>query len=281
MGEIRDSRSPPLRSMETPLIKTLLGMIHAAAKHLHPAVLQELVRGVGVQLGRDAAAQYRLTRQLSGRFDGRTCARCLEAIGRAFGWPFQALLQSDSVIRVDVQGCPLAQLGGPDPYLTELGYGLLGGVVADEFGYAKVCVSHSPDLPPFYCTITIYLQDTAESRAVRGIVFPQIVEEVDQLAEWQSYEKPVERLTFREIEVYRLIAQGLSDKEIAAMLHLSVRTVQNHAAQVRRKLGIDSRTGLVRFALRAPVSGAQERFGTSDTPHRALTSSVRAVHNRS
>jgi DNA-binding CsgD family transcriptional regulator len=254
MDDVRDNGSPRLRSLETPLMKALMGVVQAAAKRLHPSVFQEMVRSVGVQLGRQAAAEYRLARHVSGRFDSRACTRCLEAIGKQFGWEFQAWVQSEGVIRIDVQGCPLARLGGPDPYLTELGYGLLGGVVADEFGYAKVCVIHRPEMPPFHCTIMIYLQESNESSAVTGIVFPQIVDEAAQLAKWQSHERPTERLTPRETEVFQLIARGLPDKEIAAALHLSVRTVQNHAAQVRRKLGIGSRTALVRFALRAPLA---------------------------
>ncbi|MDE2181122.1 MAG: response regulator transcription factor [candidate division NC10 bacterium] len=57
-----------------------------------------------------------------------------------------------------------------------------------------------------------------------------------------------QRLTPRELQVLRLIAQGLSDRKIAATLRLSVRTVENHSARIRQKLCIDSRTGLVRFA---------------------------------
>lgn len=198
MRDVRNNRSPLSRSLETPLAKMLAGMIEAAAKRLHPAVLQEMVRDVGAQLGRQAAAEYRLAHHISGRFDRYACARCLEAIGQQFRWEYQASVESESAIRLDVQGCPLAKLGRPEPYLTELGYGMLGGVVADEFGYAKVCVSHQPDMPPFHCTIMIYLHESEESRAVGGILFPQVVDEAAQLAEWQSREKPVERLTPRE-----------------------------------------------------------------------------------
>lgn len=83
-------------------MRALVGIIQAAAKRLHPAVLQEMVRGVGVELGRQAAAEYRLARQVSGRFDARACAQCLKAIGKQFGWEFQISAQSESVIRIDV-----------------------------------------------------------------------------------------------------------------------------------------------------------------------------------
>ena len=56
-------------------------------------------------------------------------------------------------------------------------------------------------------------------------------------------------LSPRETEVLRLIAWGHSNKEIAARLGLSVKTVEVHKANSMRKLGLDSRLGLVRYAL--------------------------------
>jgi DNA-binding NarL/FixJ family response regulator len=59
----------------------------------------------------------------------------------------------------------------------------------------------------------------------------------------------VGHLTPREREVARLLALGLTNREIAREFHLSVRTVESHRANLRRKLGIASRAELVRFAL--------------------------------
>lgn len=56
-------------------------------------------------------------------------------------------------------------------------------------------------------------------------------------------------LTERETEVLRLIAWGHSNKEIAARLDLSVKTVEVHKANAMRKLGIASRIDIVRYAL--------------------------------
>lgn len=240
-------------SLETVLRKTLVAMVRTAAQRLHPAVLHEMVLSVGVELGRQAAADYRLVHHLTGRFDNRACATCLQAVGKELGWELRASVDSDSVIRIDELGCAAERFGQPDPYLMEVGYGIIGGIVADEFGYAKVCAVHHRGLLPFHRTITIYLQESEESRAVPGIVFPLTVDEMARFQVGRLKDGPTERLTSRETEVFRFIAQGQSDKEIAAALHLSVRTVQNHAAQVRHKLGIGSRTALVRFALRAPV----------------------------
>jgi two-component system, NarL family, response regulator NreC len=58
------------------------------------------------------------------------------------------------------------------------------------------------------------------------------------------------RLTPREVEVLRLIAFGHTSVEIARKLHLSPRTVETHRAHIHRKLGLQTRAELVRFALR-------------------------------
>lgn len=55
----------------------------------------------------------------------------------------------------------------------------------------------------------------------------------------------LEPLTPREAEVLRLIASGLSNREIAAQLHLSVNTVKMYASQLYRKLGASRRTEAV------------------------------------
>jgi len=53
---------------------------------------------------------------------------------------------------------------------------------------------------------------------------------------------PYDRLTPREQEVLKLVCYGLSNKEIAQHLYLSVRTIENHLASIYRKLGVRSRT---------------------------------------
>ena len=57
------------------------------------------------------------------------------------------------------------------------------------------------------------------------------------------------RLTWRERETVELVAEGLSNKAIAARLGVSARTVEGHLNHVFVKLGVESRTELVRFVL--------------------------------
>ena len=61
----------------------------------------------------------------------------------------------------------------------------------------------------------------------------------------------VSALTNREREVLKLIADGLSSKEIAGQLGVSLKTIESHRANLMDKLDIHKVSGLVRFAVRA------------------------------
>ena len=58
-----------------------------------------------------------------------------------------------------------------------------------------------------------------------------------------------EPLTSREQTILLELAQGKSNKDVAAALNISVRTVETHRNNIRRKLGISSTAGLTRYAL--------------------------------
>ena len=60
-------------------------------------------------------------------------------------------------------------------------------------------------------------------------------------------------LTARELEIVKLIANGMSSREAAGALNISVRTVETHRARIMRKLGVHSVTGLVRYAIRKQI----------------------------
>lgn len=60
---------------------------------------------------------------------------------------------------------------------------------------------------------------------------------------------PFQALSAREFEVFRLLAEGKTVDDIAAMLFLSSKTVSNYATQIRQKLGISSQIELLRLAL--------------------------------
>ena len=72
-------------------------------------------------------------------------------------------------------------------------------------------------------------------------------------------------ITAREADVLRLVADGLANKQIAARLHLSPRTVEKHVESLLRKTGARSRTGLVAVASQAAARDSQRAFPRSTT----------------
>jgi two-component system NarL family response regulator len=58
-----------------------------------------------------------------------------------------------------------------------------------------------------------------------------------------------EPLTSREQEILLQLAQGQSNKDVAAHLDISVRTVETHRKNIKRKLGISTTAGLTRYAM--------------------------------
>jgi two-component system response regulator NreC len=68
----------------------------------------------------------------------------------------------------------------------------------------------------------------------------------------QELEKndPFETLTARELEILPLIAKGYGNKEIAELLHISVKTVEAYKAKIMDKLGLKSKPELVEYALK-------------------------------
>jgi DNA-binding CsgD family transcriptional regulator len=64
------------------------------------------------------------------------------------------------------------------------------------------------------------------------------------LEDGQSVSSRPGGLSVRELEVARLVAQGRTSTEAAGVLHLSVRTVDNHLSRIFSKLGVSSRVQL-------------------------------------
>ncbi|TAM90274.1 MAG: response regulator transcription factor [Jatrophihabitans sp.] len=65
-------------------------------------------------------------------------------------------------------------------------------------------------------------------------------------------------LTRREVEVVRLVAQGLSNRQVAQRLVLSEATVKTHLNHVLAKLDVDGRPGLVAWAWRSGLGGSPD-----------------------
>jgi len=88
-----------------------------------------------------------------------------------------------------------------------------------------------------------YLSSPLSERAIEAYVGK------DQETTLDRYET----LTTREREVLHLVAEGHTNAEIAARLSISPRTAETHRANMMRKLGLQTQTDLIRYALRRGI----------------------------
>jgi DNA-binding NarL/FixJ family response regulator len=75
---------------------------------------------------------------------------------------------------------------------------------------------------------------------------------------------PIDRLSSRELQILLMIGKGMSTRETAQSLHLSVKTVESHRQSIKRKLNLSTATQLMRYAVltwpdATPESGSVER----------------------
>ena len=79
---------------------------------------------------------------------------------------------------------------------------------------------------------------------------------------------PIDTLSDRELEVLQLSGQGMTPREIATQLGISVKTVETHRMRVREKLNLATSAELMRFAIAwsADTQGAKQRATGAGTP---------------
>jgi len=78
----------------------------------------------------------------------------------------------------------------------------------------------------------------------------KLLDEFKQMSRSDRTAVPTPRLTERELEVLRLVAQGLNNREIAKQLFISENTVKNHVRNILEKLQLHSRMEAVMYAVR-------------------------------
>jgi len=81
-------------------------------------------------------------------------------------------------------------------------------------------------------------------------VSKKVMEKFTQVSGGKSDFVNYGKLSDREKEVLRLVAEGCATKEVAEKLYISPKTVENHRANIMKKLNIRDRTGLTKYALR-------------------------------
>jgi DNA-binding NarL/FixJ family response regulator len=103
----------------------------------------------------------------------------------------------------------------------------------------------SKDISPSFLIDAIYRSLLGERVFSKSIL--RVLE--NPLLSHQEIENSNVTITPREQEILNYLAQGKTSKEIADILGISIRTVQNHRSNIMQKLGIKTAAGLVRFAV--------------------------------
>jgi two-component system, NarL family, response regulator NreC len=89
-----------------------------------------------------------------------------------------------------------------------------------------------------------------KGRYISPLLLGDLTDELFQAHHKGQLTPQIEPLTTREREVLKFIAEGNSNKEVADLLFISVRTVENHRANIMRKLNIKSTANLIKYAIR-------------------------------
>lgn len=95
-------------------------------------------------------------------------------------------------------------------------------------------------------------RDVARARAMASYLHARAVNGWSHVDSRPCAPGPEEQLSAREFEVAEAVSRGLSNKEVAASLEISVRTVENHLRSIFAKLGVTSRTRLAAMLSRRP-----------------------------
>ncbi|MFK7881038.1 response regulator [Roseobacter sp.] len=193
----------------------------------------------------------------------------------------QSILESYDDIRV-VGTCNAAREAidqlktlNPDVILMDLNMPDMGGLTATEVILeqrpgTRILVLSMHDSPEYVSTA---LNHGAMGYVLKDVPTDEIKQAIDVVMSGERYlctgargslePKDVaarEALTGREQTILLQLAQGKSNKQVAKSLDISVRTVETHRKNIKRKLGISSTAGLTRYALEHGVlqgTGAQ------------------------
>ena len=96
-----------------------------------------------------------------------------------------------------------------------------------------------------------------------SVVSDSLLSRLESLAREEESRAGLEILSHRELTILRLVAEGYSNLGIADELNIASSTVRNHLTRMRSKLGLDTRTKLVRFAYE---QGVVDVFVVTTTP---------------
>jgi NarL family two-component system response regulator LiaR len=202
----------------------------------------------------------------------------------------RALLSTEPGVKVvgeaadGAEAVAQAQALAPDVVLMDLLMPRMDGIEATRQITERLPATHVLVLTSFAADDKVFpaikagalgylLKDTGPEDLVNAIhcvhrgessLEPAIARKVLQELSQPSQKPPsTDPLTGRELTVLRLVAQGFSNKEIAAQLHIAEMTVRTHVSNILSKLQLASRTQAALYAVREGLVSLDDTSGTA------------------
>lgn len=169
-------------------------------------------------------------------------------------------------------GLKLALNTKPDVVLMDINMPEMNGIDAiemfkDQLPTARLLMLSMHDSREYISTSTMY---GASGYVLKDVSTSEIVAAIEKVAQGGTYfstgvsqvlmgdseETANSLLTTREQSVLLLVAEGKSNKDVAAKLEISIRTVETHRKNIKKKLGISTTAGLTRYAISNGLLGA-------------------------
>jgi DNA-binding NarL/FixJ family response regulator len=183
---------------------------------------------------------------------------------------YEDVLESEGFVitafgRLGSELIPLVSRHSPDAVVLELDLQDLDGITS-----IRRLTERFPEIPAVVLTTSAsqdditsafeagakgYILKTVELDDLGGMLRQVLDGSIDRAVGYPSAAKTqaARRFTDRELVVLRLLAEGLSNSEIAARLDRTTQTVKFHLAGIYRKLGVNTRTGAVDAAINAGI----------------------------
>lgn len=198
---------------------------------------------------------------------------------------FRNLLQADyQVVAVVGDGRALLQTAlevKPDVVVVDVGMPLLNGLSAAQqlkqalrkVKIIYVTMNEDPDLAAEALRTGgsgYLLKSSAASELLKSIrevlrggtyVTPIIQRRIEDAFIRSNHPKAEKKLTTRQIEVLQLLAEGMSMKQVGAVLSLTARTVAFHKYRIMEVLNVKSNAELVQFAIKNQIVGTIDKSG--------------------
>jgi two-component system nitrate/nitrite response regulator NarL len=163
-------------------------------------------------------------------------------------------------------GLKIALNAKPDVVLMDINMPEMNGIDAiemfkDQLPSTRLLMLSMHDSREYISTSTMY---GASGYVLKDVSTSEIVTAIEKVAQGGTYfstgvsevlmgegtqKSHTSLLTTREQSVLLLVAEGKSNKDVATQLDISIRTVETHRKNIKKKLGISTTAGLTRYAI--------------------------------